>query len=153
MRGVGECNKGEDICVIYYPHHLFSLVFLPNWEDKIMWAWRDYFPHHFLFLLFSLLNQTRENSIFHPIFLSFFSILPVFTPTKRGLREIAMSMIPYWQNKLGGFYIYNSDSLFYKVFKACFFPTCSIMEAKNSHAGSHTWTSILHERDVLLRGR
>ena len=35
---VGECNKGKNICVIYYPHHLFFLVFLPNWEDKIMWA-------------------------------------------------------------------------------------------------------------------
>ena len=46
----------------------------------------------------------------------------------------------------------NSDSLFYKVFKAHFFPTCSIMEAKNSHAGSHAWTSTAHGRDVLLRG-
>ena len=48
--------------------------------------------------------------------------------------------------------LHNSDSLFYKVFKAHFFPTCSIMEAKNSHAGSHAWTSTAHGRDVLLRG-
>ena len=61
---VGECNKSENICVIYYPHHLFFLVFLPNWEDKIMWARMNYFLHHFL----SLLNQIRENFIFHLIF-------------------------------------------------------------------------------------
>ena len=52
-----------------------------------MWAWRDYFPLHFLSLLFFLLNQTVENAIFHYIFLSLFSILPVFTPTKHTLRQ------------------------------------------------------------------
>ena len=35
VRGVGEYNKGENICVIYYPCQLFSLVFLPNWETKL----------------------------------------------------------------------------------------------------------------------
>ena len=29
----------------------------------------------------------------------------------------------------------NQDSLFYKVFKAWFFPKCTIMEAKNSRGG------------------
>ena len=48
--------------------------------------------------------------------------------------------------------LHNSDSLFYKVFKARFFLTCLIMEAKNSHASSHAWASILHGRDVLIRG-
>ena len=33
-----------------------------------MWAGRDYFPPNFLSLLFFLLDQTRENVIFHPIF-------------------------------------------------------------------------------------
>ena len=46
----------------------------------------------------------------------------------------------------------NSDSLFYKFFKARFFPNCSIMEAKYSSTGSYAWRSILHGRDVLLRG-
>ena len=46
----------------------------------------------------------------------------------------------------------NSDSLFYKFFKAWFFPNCSIMEAKYSSTGSYAWRSILHGRDVLLRG-
>ena len=35
VRGVGEYNKGENICLIYYPCQLFSLVFLPNWETKL----------------------------------------------------------------------------------------------------------------------
>lgn len=46
----------------------------------------------------------------------------------------------------------NKNSLFYRVFKAKFFPNCLIMEAKHSRSGSHAWTSILHVRDVLKRG-
>lgn len=46
----------------------------------------------------------------------------------------------------------NSDSLFPKVFKAHFFPNCTFMEAKHTSGGSHAWNSILHGRDVLLRG-
>ena len=46
----------------------------------------------------------------------------------------------------------NPESLFYKVFKARFFPNCTIMEAKHIGGGSHAWNSILHGRDVLLRG-
>ena len=46
----------------------------------------------------------------------------------------------------------NSDSLFHKVFKARFFPNCTFMEAKHTSGGSHAWNSILHGRDVLLRG-
>nr|XP_023919081.1 uncharacterized protein LOC112030645 [Quercus suber] len=33
-----------------------------------------------------------------------------------------------------------------------FFPNCSIMEAKESSTGSYAWRSILHGRNVLLRG-
>ena len=39
-----------------------------------------------------------------------------------------------------------------KVFKARFFPNCTSMEAKHLSGGSHTWNSILHGTDVLLRG-
>ena len=67
VRRVGECNKDEDICVIYYLHHLFSLDFLPNWEDKIMWARRDYFPPHFLSLVFSP-EPNKRKFYFPPYF-------------------------------------------------------------------------------------
>ena len=46
----------------------------------------------------------------------------------------------------------NKDSLFYKVFKECFFPHCLIMEAKDSRSGSYAWRSILKGRDVIQRG-
>ena len=85
-KGLINVKKWRYLCNLL-PTSFFSLVFLPNWEDKILWVWRENFPHHFLSLLFFLLNQIRENFIFHPIFLSFFSILSVFTPIKQGLKE------------------------------------------------------------------
>ena len=48
--------------------------------------------------------------------------------------------------------LHKENSLFYKVFKARFFPDCSIMEAKDSRSGSYAWTSILKGRDVIQRG-
>ncbi|XP_065633612.1 uncharacterized mitochondrial protein AtMg00310-like [Quercus suber] len=45
--------------------------------------------------------------------------------------------------------INNPDSLCYRVFKAKFFPDCSILEAKDSIVGSYTWKSILSARDVI----
>ena len=64
-----------------------------------------------------------------------------------GFRDIAM-----FNDSLLAKPLHNSDSLFYKFFKSCFFPTCFIMEAKKSQAGSHAWTNILHGRDVTFRG-
>ena len=43
----------------------------------------------------------------------------------------------------------NKTSLFYKVFKACFFPNSSIMEAADSRLGSYAWKSILRGRDII----
>lgn len=43
-------------------------------------------------------------------------------------------------------------SLFYNVFKACFFPNYTIMEASKSRNSSYVWKSILHRRDVLNQG-
>ena len=37
----------------------------------------------------------------------------------------------------------NKTSLFYKVFKACFFPNSSLLEAADSRMGSYAWKSIL----------
>ena len=47
----------------------------------------------------------------------------------------------------------NTNSLFYKVFEACFFfPNCSILEAKDSRSGSYAWKIILKGQDVILKG-
>lgn len=48
--------------------------------------------------------------------------------------------------------LHNKDSLFYRVFKAKFFPHCSIMEASDSTSSSYAWHSILKGHDVLLKG-
>ena len=48
--------------------------------------------------------------------------------------------------------LYNTNSLFYKVFKSKFFPNCSIMEATECHSGSYAWRSILVGREVLKEG-
>ena len=46
----------------------------------------------------------------------------------------------------------NHDSLCYKVFKARFFPDCSILEAKEAKGGSYTWKSILGAKEVVKQG-
>ena len=48
--------------------------------------------------------------------------------------------------------LHNQNSLFYKVFKAQFFPNTTIMEAKDSRMGSYAWRSILIGRDVIQTG-
>ena len=49
-------------------------------------------------------------------------------------------------------FLHNKETIFYKVFKAKFFPNHSILEAKKSSTGSYAWKSILHGRDVILNG-
>ena len=48
--------------------------------------------------------------------------------------------------------LHNKTSLFYKVFKARFFPNSSLMEAADSRLGSYAWKSILRGRDTIQRG-
>ena len=53
-----------------------------------------------------------------------------------GFRDIAMfndSLLAKQAWRL----LKNPESLFYKVFKARFFPNCTIMEAKHTSGGSH----------------
>ena len=44
------------------------------------------------------------------------------------------------------------DSLFYKVFKAKYFPNSSVMEAKIPSSASYAWKSIIKGREVIRRG-
>ena len=48
--------------------------------------------------------------------------------------------------------LHNKDTLFYKIFKARFFPHCSFMEAKESTTRSYAWKSILKGREVIKMG-
>ena len=48
--------------------------------------------------------------------------------------------------------INNPDSLCHRVFKARFFPDCSILEAQASSSGSYAWKSIISARDVIRKG-
>ena len=48
--------------------------------------------------------------------------------------------------------IHNTDSMFYKVFKARFFPTCSVLESGVKSNGSYAWQSILKAREVVKQG-
>ena len=48
--------------------------------------------------------------------------------------------------------LHNPDSLCFRVFKARFFPNCSILDAKESNSGSYAWKSILGARDVIKKG-
>lgn len=47
--------------------------------------------------------------------------------------------------------IYDTDSLFYRVFKAKYFPTGSIFDAK-AKSGLYAWKSILHARKLINMG-
>ena len=45
--------------------------------------------------------------------------------------------------------LHDTQSLFYKVFKAKFFPNTSVMEARAPSNASYAWKSILKGRDVI----
>ena len=45
--------------------------------------------------------------------------------------------------------IHNTDSLLYKVFKARYFPKCTIMDDEVNLNGSYAWQSILKARHVI----
>ena len=47
--------------------------------------------------------------------------------------------------------IHEKESLFYRVFKAKYFPNCSIFYAKSS-SGSFAWKSILWSKDLIEKG-
>ena len=47
--------------------------------------------------------------------------------------------------------VQDTNSLFYRVFKAKYFPIRSIFDAK-AKSGSYSWKSILKARKVILLG-
>ena len=47
--------------------------------------------------------------------------------------------------------VHDTNSFFYKVFKAKYFPNGSIFDAKAS-SGSFAWRSILHARRIISQG-
>ena len=47
-------------------------------------------------------------------------------------------------------FIHDRESLFYRVFKAKYFPNCSIFEAKST-SRSFAWKSILWSRNLISR--
>ena len=54
--------------------------------------------------------------------------------------------------KLAWRLLHDDNSLFYRVFKARFFPKSSILEAKDSSSASYAWKSILKGREVITKG-
>ena len=47
--------------------------------------------------------------------------------------------------------IHNTNSLFYKVFKAKYFPNCSILDEEVKTHGSYVWQSILKARSMFVK--
>ena len=48
--------------------------------------------------------------------------------------------------------IQGTHSLFYKVYKARYFPLCSFMEAELGHNPSYVWRSLLSAQELLREG-
>lgn len=48
--------------------------------------------------------------------------------------------------------LHDTNSLFYRVFKARFFPNSSVMEATTPTNASYAWRSLVHGREVIRRG-
>lgn len=48
--------------------------------------------------------------------------------------------------------VQETRSLFYRVYKARYFPTCSFMEAELGSSPAFVWRSLLQARDIIREG-
>ena len=48
--------------------------------------------------------------------------------------------------------LHDTNSLFYRVFKAKLFPNLSVMEATNLANALYAWKSLMQGREVIKRG-
>ena len=46
--------------------------------------------------------------------------------------------------------VQKTDSLFYRIYKACYFPTSTFLDAEIGHNPLYVWRSLLSAREVLL---
>ena len=103
-----------------------------------------FFPQYFPSFVFSLLNQIRENIIFSLVFLSSFSILSIFTPTKRSLN---------FQNACSNTHILSIHKRSIELLPYKDFPICRL--SRNVSFG-HPWVQlhvISKVRHVLIQCR
>uniref|UniRef100_A0A7N2LLU9 Reverse transcriptase zinc-binding domain-containing protein n=1 Tax=Quercus lobata TaxID=97700 RepID=A0A7N2LLU9_QUELO len=63
----------------------------------------------------------------------------------RDIHAFNLAMLPKQACRL----VTGSHSLFYRVYKARYFPGCSFMDAKLGHNPSFVWRSLLAARDVI----
>ena len=66
----------------------------------------------------------------------------------RDLHAFNIAMLAKWARRL----IHNIGSLFYRVYKASYFPRCSFLEADLGSNLSFVWRSLLAARDVIKAG-
>ena len=60
--------------------------------------------------------------------------------------NLAMLAKQPWRLKQG------THSLFYGVYKACYLPNCSFMDAKLGSNSSYIWHSLLQARELIKEG-
>ena len=48
--------------------------------------------------------------------------------------------------------IHHTHSLFYWVYKARYFPSCSLMEVELGYKPSYVWRSLLAAKNVIIEG-
>ena len=48
--------------------------------------------------------------------------------------------------------VQKTDSLFYRIYKARYFPNSTFLDAEMDHNPSYVWRSLLSAREVLLAG-